>query len=124
MYMVSRWFAPDVEARTAPVKAAHQQHVGRYSNTVGSVRLIDEASGKAIGILAYNDFDSRDEVEHYVYDDPYTRAGAYSRIEIQKVEVYVWDGYFARTSKWFLDKHPEHADRFTPKQPYTRRTTG
>ena len=39
------------------------------------------------------------------------RAGAYSRIEIQKVEVYVWDGYFARTSKWFLDKHPEHADR-------------
>jgi hypothetical protein len=100
MYMVSRWFAPDVEARTAPVKAAHQQHVGRYSNTVGSVRLIDEASGKAVGILAY------------------------SRIEIQKVEVYVWDGYFARTSKWYLDKHPEHADRFTPKQPYTRRTTG
>jgi len=102
MYMVSRWFAPDVEARAAPVKDAQQRHVGRYSNTVGSARLIDEASGQAVGVLACNDFDTRDEVDYYVYDDPCTIAGACGWIETQKVEVYVWDGYFARTSKWFL----------------------
>lgn len=124
MYMVSRWFASDVEARVAPVKEAHQRHISRFSNTVGSARLIDEATGKSVGVLAYNDFDTRAEVDHYVYDDPYTIAGAYSRIEIQKVEIYVWDGYYARTSPWFLQKHPELADRFTPKQPYTRRSGG
>lgn len=122
MYMVTRWFAPDVEQRIAPVKQAHQAHISRFSNTVGSARLIDEQTGNAIGVLAYNDFDTREEVDRYVYDDPYTIAGAYSRIEIQKVEVYVWDGYYARTSKWYLDKHPESADRFTPKQPYVRRS--
>lgn len=124
MYMVSRWFAPDVESRVASVHEAHERHIGRYSNTVGSARMVDEASGNAIGVISYNDFATRAEVEHYVYDDPYALAGAYSRIEIQKVEVYVWDGYYARTSPWFLEKHPEHADRFTPKRPYTPRSGG
>lgn len=122
MYMVTRWFAEDVQARIASVKDAHQAHIGRFSNTVGSARLIDEQTGKAIGVLAYNDFETRAEVEQYVHEDPYTIAGAYSRIEIQRVEIYVWDGHYARTSKWFLDRHPEQADRFTPKQPYVRRS--
>ncbi|MFO1455998.1 MAG: hypothetical protein U1F18_07115 [Steroidobacteraceae bacterium] len=124
MYMVSRWFAPDVEARVAQVHEAHQRHIGRFSNTVGSSLMIDEASGRTLGVIAFNDFETRAEIDHYVHDDPYTLAGAYSRIEIQKVQVYVWDGYYARTSPWFLEKHPEHADRFTPKQPYTRRNGG
>jgi len=122
MYMVTRWFAPDVENRVEPVKKAHQAHISQFSNTVGSARLIDEQTGTAIGVLAYNDFETREEVDHYVHDDPYTIAGAYSRIEIQKVEIYVWDGYYARTSKWYLDRHPEQSDRFTPKQPYVRRS--
>lgn len=61
MYMVTRWFAPDVEQRTAPKSAGSRPR---------SVRLIDEQTGNAIAVLARNDFDTREQVDHYVCDYP------------------------------------------------------
>lgn len=103
MYLVYRIWSDDLMARVSGVtpeeQRAHNLHIEGYSQTAVSTNLHDE-NGKAIGVVALNAFDTREGVEYYVYEDPYTKAGFYKEIRIIPVEVDFIDSYFRIEPAW------------------------
>lgn len=103
MFLVYRIWVDDLAARrhtvTEEQERAHQEHIKGYSRTALSSNVHDEA-GKAIGVVALNAFASREGVEYYVYEDPYTKAGFYKDIRIIPVAVDFVDEYFRIEPDW------------------------
>lgn len=85
-----------------------------------SAQVLDE-NGKMAGVIAISAHETWDDINHYVYQDPYTIAGAYAEIKIEEVGVYLLDAGYARAPEWFLEEHPELAPRFTPVERHGRR---
>jgi hypothetical protein len=78
-----------------------------------SSNLIDE-DGTMAGVLAISGHESWDDIRNYVYEDPYTKAGAYAEIEVKELNLYLLDAAYARAPAWLLERHPELTPRFTP----------
>ncbi len=103
MFLVTRIWSDDLMARfdgvTEEEEKAHQEHIEGYSRTALSSNVYGD-DGKAIGVVALNAFETRDGVEYYVYEDPYTKAGFYKDITIVPVEVTFIDEYFRIEPDW------------------------
>jgi uncharacterized protein YciI len=103
MYLVTRIWSDDLMARfdgvTEEEEKAHQEHIEGYSRTAVSSNVYG-ADGKPIGVIALNAFESREGVEYYIYEDPYTKAGFYKEISIVPVEVSFIDEYFRIEPDW------------------------
>lgn len=103
MFLVTRIWSDDLMARfdgvTEEEENAHQEHIEGYSRTALSSNVYGE-NGKAIGVIALNAFETREGVEYYVYEDPYTKAGFYKKITIVPVEVTFVDEYFRIEPDW------------------------
>ena len=116
-YTVYRYDVPNKEAlKTPEVIEAHRAHVENYSNSVTSARILDD-DGNPIGVMSIKAFDSLEEVEFYVYEDPYTKANLYTKIEIVPIDLYVLNAEYARVSQWFRDRNPEIEHNYTPPKP-------
>ena len=116
-YTVFRYDVPNKEAlKTPEVIEAHRAHVENYSNSVSSARILDD-EGNPIGVMSIKAFNSLEEVEYYVYEDPYTKANLYTKIEIVPIDLYVLNAEYARVSQWFRDRNPEVAHNYTPPMP-------
>lgn len=103
MYLVYRIWIDDLAAQpnlvTEELELAHQEHIKGFSRTAMSSNVHD-TDGNAIGVVALNAFDTRADVDYYIYEDPYTRAGLYQDIRIIPVEVDFVDAYFSVEPDW------------------------
>jgi hypothetical protein len=102
MFMVRRTYAAgkDIAALRAPAEPAHQQHLLKFGQTVIASAIIGPG-GARIGSVSISDINTRAEIEAYVYDDPFTRAGIYGSIAITPVDLYKVDGSYNRAPAWF-----------------------
>lgn len=102
MFMVRRTYAPDkdIAALRAPAEPAHQQHLLKFGQTVVASAILGPG-GARIGSVSISDINTRAEIDAYVYDDPFTRAGIYGSIAIAPVDLYKVDGSYNRAPAWF-----------------------
>ena len=64
-------------------RAAHYAHLEAHlPKLIASGGLRDDADENFIGGAIIFDTDSREEVERFVEEDPFTRAGLFERVEI------------------------------------------
>ena len=112
MFMVRRRHVENVAIRVKGQEAAHEDHISQHSRTIASGDLVDE-NGTMVGVLAISGHETWEAIRHYVYEDPYTKVGAYADIEIKQLNLYLLDAAYARAPDWLLEKHPELASRFT-----------
>lgn len=103
MFLVYRLWVDDLAAQRSMVteeqELAHQEHIKAHSRTALSSNIHDE-DGTAIGVVALNAYATREGVEYYIYEDPYTKAGFYKDIRIIPVEVDLMDEYFSIEPDW------------------------
>ncbi|MDX2144827.1 MAG: hypothetical protein SFV19_15840 [Rhodospirillaceae bacterium] len=101
-FMVRRIYATDknIAALRTPQEPAHQQHLLKFGQSVVSSAIIGEGN-KRIGSISISDINTRADVERYVYDDPFTKAGIYGSITITPVDLYKVDGSYNRAPAWF-----------------------
>ncbi|MSO98569.1 MAG: hypothetical protein EXR11_10190 [Rhodospirillaceae bacterium] len=102
MFMVERSYATDkdIAALRTPQEPAHQQHLLKFGQTVVASAII-EPDGKRGGSVSISDINTRADIERYVYDDPFTKAGIYGSIKITPVDPYKVDGTYNRAPAWF-----------------------
>lgn len=112
MFMVRRRHVENVQELVKGLEEAHEDHISRFSRTIASGNLLDE-DGQMAGVLAISGHETWDQIRHYVYEDPFTKAGAYAEIEIKELNLYLLDAAYARAPSWLLERHPELAPRFT-----------
>jgi uncharacterized protein YciI len=113
MFMVRRRHVENVAKVVEGFHEGHEDHISKYSRTIASGNLLDE-DGKMAGVFAISGHETWDDINHYVYEDPYTKAGAYAEIEIKELNLYLLDAAYARAPAWLLERHPELTPRFTP----------
>ncbi|MCB2106818.1 MAG: hypothetical protein KDE14_03905 [Rhodobacteraceae bacterium] len=108
-FMVRRTYAQgiDIAALRTPAEPAHRQHLLKFGQTVVASALIDD-TGARIGSVSISDINTRKDIERYVYDDPFTKAGIYGSIAITPVDLYKVDGSYNRAPAWFA---PELRER-------------
>lgn len=101
MYMVRRTYATDkdIAALRTPAEPEHQKHLLKFGETVISSAII--VDGKRIGSVSVSNSADRAEIERYVYDDPFTKAGIYGSIGITTVELFKLNGSYNRAPAWF-----------------------
>jgi hypothetical protein len=121
MFMVRRTYATgkDIAALRTPQEPAHQQHLLKFGQSVVSAAIIGEGRAR-IGSVSISDINTRAEVERYVYDDPFTKAGIYGSITITPVDLYKIDGSYNRAPAWFapeLERRQKAAGFDRPVQP-------
>jgi uncharacterized protein YciI len=111
MYLVRRLYDPkrDIEAIRKEHDPAHNQHLLKYSSTVVSAGILDDAQNR-IGGVSISDTSDRAAIERYVYDDPFTKNGMFSTIEIEAVDLYKLDGSYNRAPGWFADEMKRRQD--------------
>lgn len=113
MFMVRRRHIENVRSVTEGLDQAHNDHIAAFSRTIASGNLVDE-DGRMAGVLAISGHETWEAINHYVYEDPFTKAGAYAEIEIKELNLYLLDAAYARAPQWLLDRNPDLAPRFTP----------
>jgi uncharacterized protein YciI len=117
MYMVSRWHIPNVASKVTPeLDRAHKDHIKEFSVSVTSANMLSP-EGKVIGVVSIKGFPTLEQARKYVYEDPFTKAGLYSRIELQPIDLYVLNGAFARAPEWVIAERPEERWKYTPAKP-------
>lgn len=101
MFLIKRVHVPNVEKLVNDdLKEAHRQHVLNLSETAMSGRLLDE-NGKRIGMVSVSACETWDEIRHYVYEDPYYKAGLFASVEIQALDMYLLKAKYARAPEWY-----------------------
>jgi uncharacterized protein YciI len=115
MFMVRRRHVENVRSLTEGLNQAHEDHIAQHSRTVASGNLIDE-NGMMAGVFAISGHETWDAINHYVYEDPFTKAGAYAEIEIKELNLYLLDAAYARAPEWLIDRNPALKPRFTPAE--------
>lgn len=102
MFMVKRTYAADkdIAALRTPREPEHQQHLLKFGQTVIASAIIDP-QGKRVGSVSISDINTRADIERYIYDDPFTKAGIYGSITITPVDLYKIDGSYNRAPAWF-----------------------
>ncbi len=115
MFLVRRRHVDNVGKLVEGLERAHEDHISAHSRTIASGNLIDE-NGKMVGVLAISAHETWEAIRHYVYEDPFSKAGAYAEIEIKELNLYLLDAAYARAPSWLLERHPELTPRFTPAE--------
>jgi hypothetical protein len=120
-FMVRRLYAvdKDIAALRAPAEPEHQKHLLKFGQSVVSAAIIGEGTAR-IGSVSISDINTRADIERYVYDDPFTKAGIYGSITITPVDLYKVDGSYNRAPAWFapeLQRRQKAAGFDTPVLP-------
>jgi hypothetical protein len=76
-----------------------------------------DPEGKVIGVVSIKGFPSYEQARRYVYEDPFTKAGLYSKIEIQPIDLYVLNAEFARAPEWVMAERPGERYKYVPAKP-------
>lgn len=114
MFVVTRYHVENVrDLLTDELNRGHEDHIEKYSKSVTSANILDE-DGKTIGVTSIKGFSSREEVEFYVYEDPFTKANFYKEIEILAIDLYVLNAEYACVPDWVLERNPEEKYKYTP----------
>lgn len=92
-FMIIAWDGKDPEApaRRAAVREAHLEGAARMHDTghliAGGAILDDE--GNMIGSTLYMDFDSREELDEWLEQDPYVTGDVWREIDIKPIRLAV-----------------------------------
>jgi uncharacterized protein YciI len=98
-----------VDAIIANRQDQHHEHLLSLGRNVVSGSIKD-ADGRTTMSIAIGDYRSWDEVARFVYEDPYTRAGMFRTITIERVDLYKLDGSHERAPAWFYDEMKRRQD--------------
>ena len=104
MYLIQKSYADRdiVDGIIERLQDAHYEHLRTYGANVVSASVKDENS-KNLRSIAIGDYGSWENAARFVYEDPYTRAGMFDAITIDRVDLYKLDGSFERAPAWFYD---------------------
>ena len=123
MFVVRRLYATDrdVDEIRKAYDPEHNKHLLKYSSTVVSAAILDDANNR-IGGISISDTSDRVAVERYVNDDPFTIHGMFASIEIEEVDLYKLDGSYNRAPEWFATemKRRQDAKNSPLERPYLR----
>jgi uncharacterized protein YciI len=120
MFMVRRRHVANVNELVGSLEKAHEDHISAHSKTVASGRILNE-DGSMAGVFAISGHETWEDIKYYVYEDPFTKAGAYAEIEIKELDIYLLDAGYACAPEWFLERHPDLKPRFTAVPRHGRR---
>ncbi len=112
-FLVQRTFVENSQNLvTEALDQAHKDHVAEHSNSVVSFRRLTR-EGDTPGVASIKAYKSWEEVERYVYDDPFTKAGMFAEISIDQIDMYVLNAMYARAPEWYKKQFPERAPAYT-----------
>ena len=84
---------PEAPRRRQEVRAAHVERL-RIAAETGAIiaggQILDDA-GKVIGSVCFADFPSRDALDTWVAEDPYTTHGVWQQVEIRPLRMVLRD---------------------------------
>jgi uncharacterized protein YciI len=105
MYLIRKGYVDrnTVDAIIESLQDQHYDHLLSLGRNVVSGSIKD-ANGRTIMSVAIGDYRSWDEVARFVYEDPYTRAGMFRSITIERVDLYKLDGSYERAPDWFYSE--------------------
>ena len=103
MFMVRRMYIPDREKfqKLWDEHEAVHREFAKDDNRNIVLTVLKDKNGNPIGRCGINLFETWDDVNHYVYEDPFTKAGMFASVEIHQIDMYLLDGTFDRAPKWF-----------------------
>lgn len=81
---------------------AHRQHLLKFSRTVVSSAILNDAN-EHIGGFMISDTDDQATIDRFIQDDPFTINGMFASIEIDRVDLYKLDGSYNRAPVWFAE---------------------
>ena len=103
MFMVRRMYIDDA----VKFQQLWDQHLAAHRDFAKDdnqnivLTVLKDRDGRPIGRCGISLFETWDEVNRYVYDDPFTKAEMFKSIEIHQVDMYLLDGTFDRAPAWF-----------------------
>ena len=105
MYLIQKEYADrdTVNQVIARHGDAHFEHLSTMGRNVVSASVKNTA-GESTRSLAIGEYETWDDVVRYVYEDPYTLAGMFRAITIERVDLYKLDGSLERAPAWFYDE--------------------
>lgn len=75
---------PDSQAVRAANRAAHLEHVADHQDRILTAGpLLSDDGAQMMGSLLVLDFADRAEVEKFIKDDPYNKAGLFIRVDVK-----------------------------------------
>ena len=89
-----------LEKRIA-IRSRHFESIDKIRKHVICAGAIRDEAGKMIGSLLVMEYDSREEVDQYIANEPYAQEHVWERIEIEPMTVAILDG--ERTALWPAD---------------------
>lgn len=118
MYLIQKSYADRavVESIIERLQDAHHIHLTTYGanvvsasikNTAGKNTAGKNTDGLTVRSLAIGDYGSWENAARFVYEDPFTRAGMFDQIVIERVDLYKLDGSYERAPAWFYDQMKE-----------------
>lgn len=84
---------PEAQAVRAEHRAAHYEYLQAHSaQLIASGGLQDEAGQQMIGGLIILDVENRADVDRFVDNDPFTRAGLFEQVDVVRWKMAFFDG--------------------------------
>ena len=84
-YLIRMYDRPDAQALRAATRTAHLEYLRPFAPRIlAAGGFLDDDGGVGQGGMIILDTDQRAEAEALVANDPFTRAGLFERVEIQR----------------------------------------
>ncbi|MEI9891337.1 MAG: YciI family protein [Caulobacteraceae bacterium] len=87
LYLVTARFKPDVEDQHAALAPAFNDHMAQPLLRIRMVGALVDGTGRREGVLLMMEADGRAEVDHFLADSPYARAGLYRSVDIDVLQI-------------------------------------
>lgn len=90
-FVINAHDGKDAYERRMSVRAQHLENMAKY-NEAGHVICaggMTNAEGKLIGSVLIMDFDSRDQLDEYLANEPYIKAKVWEDIVIEPINVVI-----------------------------------
>ena len=87
LYMVTARFKPGVEAEHAALSSAFNDHMAQPLLRIRLVGALLDEAGARQGVLLIMEADERAQLDHFLANSPYVRAGLYRSVDIDVLQI-------------------------------------
>jgi len=85
-YLVRALYRPDGDKDRFAIRARHIEHMITWlPRTVFGAAILDEESGRALGMIVVLSVDSQEEARAFLDAEPFFRAGLFGTVEIHQL---------------------------------------
>lgn len=102
-FIIKAYDGEGMLTRRLEVRQRHFNGIERIKEHVLCAGAIRDEAGKMIGSLLVMEYESREELDQYIANEPYAQEHVWDRIEIEPMTVAILDG--EKTSLWPTDSN-------------------